>query len=467
MSIPLVIITVPLIASAVVYAFRQWVWIQSVLAVLSCSLLIILTLQVPLEQMVVFAGWDVMVETSWEWMGRSFVFEQSDRPVLTFIFSASILFFAGASATRVSPQFVPVGLALLSFLVATFFVYPFLYASLFLLLATIVAAFMILDGNHRSTRGSLRMLLFTTLALPFIMMAGSQIEIYHGNPDSVMLLGSAMTFLGVGCLIMLAAFPFHSWMPMVAQDASPYVAAFIFSVSHSALFLFFLDTFSQYAWFRDNTSVLSVLYLVGMAMVIVGAVFAFGQRSLGRLMGYSVTIDGGAALLALGLGTPDSLQVAISIVGLRVLALALWGLGLNILSSEVGGDFERLRGKARIYPFATGAMLIGGFSVAGLPLTAGFMGRWPLLHSLARQDLLSALVLLLASVSVTIAYMRGIKNMLGGPSSERSKWSVGESPVTIIFAVVGVLAVLGLGAYPQWILPTLRRTVDAIALFVG
>ena len=97
MNIPVTIIGLPLVASAVVYVFRRWLWVQSALAGIACLLLAILTIQVPLGEMVVFAGSDVIVETSWLWLGRSFTFTQHDRPVLTFIFSVALLFFVSGN----------------------------------------------------------------------------------------------------------------------------------------------------------------------------------------------------------------------------------------------------------------------------------------------------------------------------------------------------------------------------------
>ena len=95
------------------------------------------------------------------------------------------------------------------------------------------------------------------------------------------------------------------------------------------------------------------------------------------------------------------------------------------------------------------------------------MGRWALLHSLASHDLPSALVLLLASVCVILGYVRGLGAMLGYPVASGSEWSVSEPPVTLVFIGVGVLAVLAVGAFPQWLLPAVTRTVDAFVMLMG
>ena len=462
MSIPALMLCLPLVASVVAHVFRRWVLVQSFVGSISCFLLVVITLQAPIEQMVVLAGRDVLLSASWMWLGRSFTFGPEDRQVLVFIFSFALMFFVGAAGARVSRNFMPLGLAVLSLLVATLLVRPLLYAAVFLEIMAALSAFMLSDDEHRNMRGSLRLLIFISLGVPLILLAGWRLETYQANPDSTGLLELATILLGTGFIVMLAVVPFHSWLPTIAEEASPYSTAFICSFVQGGVFLLFLDVFVQYEWFRENPVVPAGLRIAGLAMVVFGGVFAIVQRNQGRLMGYTVLVDSGAALLALALGTPDAVRIAISILGLRILGLAVWGLGLGIM--ELKGDLDDLRGLVRVYPVATAAMLVGGFSVAGLPLMAGFTGRWALLLSLAGPDTVSAILLLLASVCVCLGYMKVIAELVYQPVSGRSQWSLGESSAAIILSATGVLAVFAVGTFPQLLLPALTRTVDAFVL---
>ncbi len=149
MSLPLLIMGLPLVMAGLTYNLRRWLWAQVVLAVGTVLALIVLLQLAPVDQIVVFAGRDVLLRASWELLGRSFTFVAADRALLTFVFSAALLFFLAAGAVRAPALFLPVGLGLLPLLQATVFVQPFVYAALFLELIAAVAAFMLPIASMR------------------------------------------------------------------------------------------------------------------------------------------------------------------------------------------------------------------------------------------------------------------------------------------------------------------------------
>ena len=196
-------------------------------------------------------------------------------------------------------------------------------------------------------------------------------------------------------------------------------------------------------------------------MVVVGGLFAFAQRGLGRLMGYAVLIDFGTSILAIGLGTADGLRAALAIIALRGIGLAVWGLGMGAVVDALGADdVDRIRGLGRRAPFAAGAIILGGLSLAAFPLTAGFPGRWALYRLLAADNINLAFVLLLSSLSVILAFAVALRAMLereeAADASEES-----ESLPSMVYAGLGVAIVLVLGVFPQWFLPAVTRAAEA------
>src|SRR5574337_14100 len=251
------------------------------------------------------------------------------------------------------------------------------------------AVLILSDDEHPVTRGALRLLVFVTLAVPFILLAGWQLEGLQTSPADTSLLVRATIMLNIGLLILLAVVPFHSWIPNVADDSSPLASAFVFTVIQAAVLFFLLKFFTQFDWMRNNPA-----------------------ESAALRMGYAVMIDLGATLLAASLFGLDGFRVALSIAALRGLGLAVWGLGLGWIRSGSrranSDDFDDVQGLAWQMPFATAALVVGGLSLAAVPLTAGFPGRWALFRFLATEDVRLALILLLASVSVVLSYARGI-----------------------------------------------------------
>ncbi len=469
MIVPQFMMATPLAVAVIVYFLRRWPWVQAIVAAATAAVLALLALQIPLDHVAVFAGRDVAFTGVWTVLGRSFTFASDDRPALAFIYLASMFFFAGAGAAKTSRTFAPVGLLMLSLLAATIFVQPFLFAALFLEMIAAAAALMLADDDHPDTRGAMRLLVFVTLAVPFILMAGWQLEGVATSPDDPTLLIRATGLLNIGFMILLAIVPFHAWIPTVADDSSPFAAAFVFTVVQTAVMFFMLKFFSQYEWLRTNPNEFALLRVAGTVMVVAGGAFAFAQRRMGRLMGYAVMIDTGASLLAVGLGTPDALRAALLIVALRGAGLAVWGLGLNWLSAHTGAtDLDDLAGKAWQMPFATAAVSVGVLSLAGFPLTAGFAGRWALYRLLAPGNIGLALALLLASASVGLASARTMVALFrgGGQRAEGAEgllanFSIQEGQVAVVMLAIGVLGLLLVGLFPQWILPAVSKAAEA------
>ncbi len=461
MTAPLIFLGVPVIMSVMLYLVRRWLWLQVVLATLTALILALLALQIPLDQIVVFLGRETRFLGSWQVLGRSLTFATDDRPALAFIFIAAGVFFGGASAARVSRSFLAVGMMLLSLLVATLFVQPFLFAALFLEMIAALSVLILSDERHPRTLGAMRLLVFVTLGVPFILLAGWQLEGFSTSPDNEMLLQRATLLLGTGFFILLSVVPFHSWLASVAEEAPPYAAAYVFTVFQASIVFLMLNSLNQFGWLRDNMTFFVALRWGGLAMVVVGGLFAFAQRGLGRLMGYAVLIDFGTSILAIGLGTADGLRAALAIIALRGIGLAVWGLGMGAVVDALGADdVDRIRGLGWRAPFAAGAIILGGLSLAAFPLTAGFPGRWALYRLLAADNINLAFVLLLSSLSVILAFAVVLRAMLGREEAADATQE-SESLPSMVYAGLGVAIVLVLGVFPQWFLPAVTRAAEA------
>lgn len=470
MTIPLIFLGLPIIMAVITYFLRRWIWAQGILAALTAALLTLLALQVPLNTVAVFMERDVTFNASWVVLGRSFIFTETERPALAFIYLTSLIFFIAAGATKTPRAFLPVGLLTLSFMAATIFVQPFLFAALFLEIIAAFAVLLLSDDDHTVTRGSTRLLVFVTLAVPFILLAGWQLEGLEASPEDTTLLVRAALLLNIGLLILLAVVPFHSWIPNVADEAAPIASAFVFTVVQAAVLFFMLKFFTQFDWLRNNAAEFAALRLGGLTLVLVGGAFAFAQRRFGRLMGYAVMVDLGTTLLAVSVTGLQGLSVALSIVALRGVGLAVWGLGLGWIRAHSrtynSDDFEDVQGLAWQLPFATAALIFGGLSLAAVPLTAGFTGRWALFRLLAADDFGVTLILLFAGVSITLSYARGIAALFhrepvpeeeGLPTETTGPH---ESQAAIVFLALGVLLVLGLGIFPQMLMPAVAQAAE-------
>jgi formate hydrogenlyase subunit 3/multisubunit Na+/H+ antiporter MnhD subunit len=401
-----------------------------------------------------------------------FAIEPGDRLALAFIFWQSALLFLVSGIGETNDLFLPAALANLGLVAAALFVRPFLFAALFLELGAALAVFMLAGSAYPAgsssppaTRGALRFLVYTTLGVPFILLTGWLLEASAANPADRALLEQTTLMLMVGFAVLAAVVPFHSWVPAIAEHASPFAAAYVFTVMRLAVLFLLLSFIDAYPWLRQNPTVFRALTLAGGGLVLAGGLLAFGQRNFGRVMGYVMLVDFGAELLGVGLGTLAGVESALVTVALRGLALPLWALGLDQMRSAVGSDhFDALPGFARRFPLPAAAVLLGLLSLVGFPLTAGFTGRWALLRLLAQIHPSAAILLLLALLSIALVCARGLNAMLAPAPVLEGEPPLPAPPISRLALAlygVGFTVLVSVGFFPQWFLPAVTRTAAA------
>jgi hypothetical protein len=214
-NLPFLLLTIPLIVGAVTHLLNRWVWAQSIIAGGAMLILALFAAQVPIGQTAIAFGREVVLQASWQVLGRTFNFASSDRPALLFGYLTATFFFFGAAATRVPRNFIPLACVLLSLLAATIFVEPFLFAALFLEIMAIAAAFLLCDPEFSNTRGAMRLLVLFSLGVPFILLAGWQLEGLLSNPENANLVESAILLLSIGFCYLTR----HCTVPFVGSDS--------------------------------------------------------------------------------------------------------------------------------------------------------------------------------------------------------------------------------------------------------
>jgi multicomponent Na+:H+ antiporter subunit D len=352
-------------------------------------------------------------------------------------------------------------LVILSLLSAAVLIQHFLFAVLFLWIANLVVVF-IIQGD-RQGRGALRYLVMVSLAVLPLLVTPWLIDHQAVNPDNLALLRYATVLLSMGFAILLAVVPFHGWISAVTADALPVVAAFVLTVTNAVVLLLVLNLLQSYSWLSEDPQVFGLLRLGGLLMAVVGGLLAFAQRDFGRLLGYAVLSDMGCTLVALGVASPAALTAALLQVAHRSAGLMLTAMGLAVVRYRVGSDsFADLAGVARRLPLSTVGLVLGGLSLAGMPLTAGFPSRWAIYRLFSSPDL--ALVLLLSGAGVALGYLRGLSTLLS-PSTEPK---VKREPFIASLIILGMIILcLWLGLCPQWFLPPIQRVVEIFSFLAA
>jgi len=399
-------------------------------------------------------------------LGRRFVLETNEAPVLVLIYLGVAFWFGGAHIARAGSLFVPVGLMIASLVTAALAVEPFLYAALLIEMAAIVAVTIFSVPGKAINKGSLRFLIIQTMSMPFILLTGWLLTGVEASPvDSAITVQAAFP-MALGFALLLWIFPFHTWMPMTVEVANQYVVSFVFFMLPLIITFFGLGFLDRFAWLRTQTGVYTALQMSGLMMVLAGGVGAAYQKHLGRMLAFGMMVEIGITLLTIGI--PGTEPGSYPLIGVffasllpRGLGLGVWALALIVISradqrteSNLHSlDLNHLRGIGMHLPLACSALILAQLSIAGFPLLAGFPVRLPVWQGLANHSIVLALSALLGSAGLLIASLRTLVVFVG--DSGEMKWVSQESWSQRILLLVGVIGLFLIGIFPQIILPQL------------
>jgi NADH-quinone oxidoreductase subunit N len=268
-------------------------------------------------------------------------------------------------------------------------------------------------------------------------------------PSQLFLCGFALFVAGVGFKLALA--PFHVWTPDVYEGSPIAVTAFMAVAVKVATFSV-LARF-VYSVFGHDSVALAPLWAIAILSMIVGNVGAIRQANLKRLLAYSGIAQAGYIVLALagvtgsGLATMLFYLAAYAFMNLGAFAvIALLGDG-----SEATASLDAYRGLFRRRPWVSVWMTIFMFSLAGIPATAGFVGKVFLLGQAiggGAWGVAMAVTLIVGTAVSFYVYFKVVWAMFA-PSEGTQPEISGNAFAPWVAVAACVVGVVGLGVLPQ------------------
>jgi NADH-quinone oxidoreductase subunit N len=424
---------------------------QRILSVLGGSLAVTLALIaqfVPIEVALKVGSFSFRIEAAFTILGRSLVIPPAEGPLLALIYSAAALWFFGAEASKTATRLVPLGFMIIALMVASIAVQPFLYAALFIEMAILLAIPMLTSIYQPPGRGVVRFLIYQTLAMPFILLAGWLLAGVEASPGDLALTAQSAAMLGLGFAFLLAIFPLYSWIPLLIEENSPYIVGFLLWILPTITFIFGAGFLDRYSWLRASAQLILALRYVGLLMVVTGGAFAAFQRHLGRIMAYGSIAETGFAILALSLDFRLGIPILFLLIPARALGLAVWSLALTIIKENVTTmRFGQARGVLRVTPLAGAGMIVATLSTGAFPLLAGFPSRLALWEGLSRASLSAALWMAIGILGLLVSAFRSLAVI--SMADEYTGWTLRETPTQMIMLGLGIIGLFILGLFPQ------------------
>lgn len=270
------------------------------------------------------------------------------------------------------------------------------------------------------------------------------------NPSGISsLFYSGIILMIIGLSFKVGAAPFHFWTPDVYEGSPTLIMAFMSTVVKTAGFAAFLRLFMIcFAPLHDYW--MPVLLVISVLTLFIGNVTALYQQSFKRMLAFSSISHAGYmlfALVALGPLSGNAIFVYASAYSVAsVIAFAV----LILVKRQTGADtFDSFNGLAKKNPFLAFTLTISMLSLAGIPLTAGFIGKFMMFSTALTEYQIVLVVLAVVNAVIGIFYyLRVVVAMYFKPAERNQVQS--SSYFNFVLGLSAVLTIL-IGVYPALI----------------
>jgi NADH-quinone oxidoreductase subunit N len=264
----------------------------------------------------------------------------------------------------------------------------------------------------------------------------------------LILTGIGMMIAGIG--FKLALVPFHMWTPDIYQGAPVPVTTFIATISKGAVLALSLRLFIDIGGYKNGTLII-ILSAISVLSMFTGNLLALKQTNVKRLLAYSSIAHLGYLLITLLAGTVSGIEAAIFyIAAYTISTLGAFG-GISVLSvyERDADNIEDLKGLFWRNPLIAVLLSLAFFSLAGLPLTAGFISKLYLVLAGIKSGLWVLVFSLVINSAISLYYyLRVIKSMF---SASEELENIRISPVIATVLIIIITGILFMGILPSFL----------------
>jgi multicomponent Na+:H+ antiporter subunit D len=285
-------------------------------------------------------------------------------------------------------------------------------------------------------------------------LADMELRIHEVSDQKPILVAAG--FITIGLALKAAVFPLHVWLPNAYTYAPNIVTVFLAACSTkvSLYLLLRFDFFvfqgnlaghdSQFTWFLTPLALLAILIASSVALF---------EKNLKRLLAYSSIAQIGYILLGASFVTVAGLTASVLHMFNHALAKGALFLAVGCLATQcIGLRVADLGGVAKRMPWTAAAFVVAGFSLVGIPGTAGFISKWYLITAALEQGPLgiALVVVIVISSLMALAYIWRVIESIYFAAPSRDLSAVTEAPPAMLIVTwLVVLANIYFGLVPE------------------
>ncbi len=281
------------------------------------------------------------------------------------------------------------------------------------------------------------------------------------RPTPLFVIGAGLILIGLAFKV--AAVPFHMWTPDVYDGAPTTVTAFMATATKAAGFVALIRVFA--IGFAPAVSVWQMVIVALAALtIIIGNVLAVAQKNVKRLIAYSSIAHAGYLLVGVAAGQGAISSILFYLVSYAITVMAALGV-MSVIGSVQNEDHDisHYAGLAKRQPVLAWSLTVALFSLMGMPLTAGFVGKYVLFQSAVSAHLTAlALIGVVGSVISAYYYLRVIVAMFMRDPDEQEGGAITVSPASLLIIGAATLAVIIFGILPMWLLNAMPTAAQAM-----
>jgi multicomponent Na+:H+ antiporter subunit D len=308
-----------------------------------------------------------------------------------------------------------------------------------------------LGRDRRALTASYQYLIMGTLGATFILIGvgllymltgtlnmldlAARVPELHGNRTAI----AAAAFLVVGICLKIALFPLHLWLPNAYTYAPSVVTAFLAGTATKVavyVLLRFLFTIFGLGTTFSTFWLSSLLLMLALGGILVASTVAIFQDDVKRIFAYSSVAQIGYIMLGIGFASVTGLTAALVHLFNHAVMKAVLFLALGAVVYRVGGArLVDLKGLGRCMPLTMAALVAGGLSLIGVPLTAGFISKWYLVLAALESGWWPIAALVLFGSLLAVIYVWRVIEVAYMQSRPDGAAAVAEAPWHLLLPV--------------------------------